>query len=108
MVAAAVVYSIHLGRSLGASEAYTALAADQPSYAAVARSALRFDQCKPPLYQILLHPVVQAFGHREFVLRAPSVIFAAASVGLLLGLGSRMFSPAIGVAAAVLWALNPL
>ena len=108
MLAAGALYSFHLGRTLGASEAYTAMAVDQPSYAAVIHAALRFDQCKPPLYQILLHAVVLVLGSSETVLRAPSVIFALVSVGVVLALGSRMFSPAVGVAAALLWAFSPV
>ena len=91
MLAAGALYSLHLGRTLGASEAYTAMAVDQPDYAAVIHAALRFDQCKPPLYQILLHTVVLVLGSSETVLRAPSVIFAVVSVGVVLALGSRMF-----------------
>ena len=30
------------------------------------------------------------------------------TVGLLLALGSEMFEPAVGIAAALIWALNPL
>lgn len=107
MLAAGCVYSFHIGRTLGPSEAYTAMAAVQPTYRAVIDAALRFDQCKPPLYQILLHSVVVMFGDSETVLRLPSVIFAMIGVGLLLALGSEMLTPAIGVAGAVLWALSP-
>jgi mannosyltransferase len=107
MLAAGCIYSFHIGRTLGASEAYSAMAAAQPSYGAVIHTALRFDQGKPPLYQILLHSLVVMFGDGETVLRLPSVISSMISVGLLLALGNEMLTPAIGVAAAVLWALSP-
>jgi len=108
MIAAGVIYSLHLGRALDSSEAYTALAAGQTSYAAVYRSAMRFDPGKPPLYQFMLHLLTVLFADSEAVLRVPSVIFSMATVGLLLALGSEMFEPAVGAAAALIWALNPL
>ncbi len=108
MLSAGAVYSLHLGRTLSASEAFSALAADQPGYRAVIHAALRFDPGKPPLYQMLLHSFVVVLGHSEAALRAPSVIFSMIGVGLLLGLGSEMFGVAEGVAAAILWALGPL
>ncbi len=107
MLAAASIYSLHIGRTLGASEAYSAMAAAQPSYGAVVHTALRFDQAKPPLYQILLHSLVLLLGDSETVLRIPSVLFSAIAVGLLMALGSEMLAPPIGIAAAVIWALSP-
>ena len=97
-----------MGRTLSASEAFSALAADQPGYRAVIHAALRFDPGKPPLYQMLLHSFVAVLGNSEAALRAPSVIFSMIGVGLLLALGSEMFGVAEGVAAAILWALGPL
>ena len=84
------------------------MAADQHSYRAVIDTTLRFDPGKSPLYPMLLHGVVAVFGNSEIALRAPSVIFAMLSVGLLLALGSEMFDAHVGVAGAVLWALSPL
>jgi mannosyltransferase len=108
IIATGVVSSLHLGRTLSTSEAYTAMAVSQPTYAAVIRAALRFDPGKPPLYQILLHSFVLVAGDSEAALRAPSVIFSMVTVGLFLVLGTEMFAPAVGVAAALLWALGPL
>ena len=66
----ALLYSFHLGSwSLGASEAYSALAATQSSFAGVIQEALRFDPGKPPLYQLLLHCFVRLFGNSEASLR---------------------------------------
>src|SRR5271170_1679569 len=108
MLAAGALCSLHLGRTLGASEAYSAMAADQHSYRAVIDATLRFDPGKSPLYPMLLHGVVAAFGNSEVALRAPSVIFAMISVGLLLALGIEVFDAQVGAAAAIVWALTPL
>ena len=108
VLAVGVVYWLHLRRSLGASEAYCALAASQGTYAAVIRTALRYDPGKPPLYQILLHSVVMVFGNGEIALRALSALFSVANIGLVLALGNAMFGPSVAMAAALLWALNPI
>jgi uncharacterized membrane protein len=108
MLVAGILCSLHLGRTLGASEAFSAMAAGQHDYRAVIRGALRFDPGKPPLYPILLHGLVGVFGNSETALRAPSVIFAMISVGILLALGDEMFGAEVGVAAAIVWALCPL
>ena len=108
MVAAGILYSLHLGRSFGASETYSALAASQSKYAAVIRMAERFDPGKPPLYQIVLHAFARIFGDREIALRSLSVLFSMVNVGLVLVLGTEMSAWPVGIVAAVMWALNPL
>ncbi len=108
MLAAGALYSFDIGRSFGASEAYSAMAAAQPTFAAAVHNALRFDQCKPPLYQVLLHGWALVFGGGDIALRALSLIFSMANVGLMMALGAAMFAPPVGVAGAVLWALSPL
>jgi hypothetical protein len=104
----AALSGIHLGRTLGASEAYTAMAAGQPTYADVVRYSLRFDPGKPPLHALLVHGFTVTLGHSETVLRLPSLLFTLLTVALFIGLGNEMFGPAVGIAAAVLWGLNPL
>jgi Dolichyl-phosphate-mannose-protein mannosyltransferase len=108
ILAAGLIYSLHLKRTLGASEAYTALTAGQASLGAVIRSALRFDPGKPPLYPVIVHGFIAVLGNGEVALRLPSVIFAMISVGLLLVLGAELFEGQVGFAAALLWALTPL
>ncbi len=107
-IVAGALYSLHLWRSLCSSEAYTALAASQPDYAGVIHMGLRFDPGKPPLYQLLLHPLVLLLGNSEPVLRAPSVFFSMLTVATVFALGSEMFQPEVGIAAAILWAISPL
>ncbi len=109
LAASAVVYSYRLGHEpLGASEAYSALAAAQPSIAEVARSALSLDPGKPVLYHLLLHWFCRLFGLGETPLRAFSVVWGVASVWLTFALARELFGFEVGLAAAVLWAFNPL
>jgi len=109
LAAAAAVYSFRLGHEpLGASEAYSALAAAQPSIAAVARSALSLDPGKPLLYHLLLHWFCRWFGTSETSLRAFSVVWGVAGVGLMFALARELFGFEVGLAAAILWAFNPV
>jgi mannosyltransferase len=109
LAAAAIVYFAAVGHwSLSSSEAYSALAADQHSLAAVIESAGRFDPGKPGLYQVLLHAVSGCLGDSEMVLRSPSAIFALASIVFVFLIGEEMFGFEDGLAGATLWAFNPL
>lgn len=102
-------YSYGLDRQpLGASEAYSALAAGQASAARVAHSALTLDPGKPVLYHLILHWFCGWFGLGEAALRAPSVFFGVLSVYLVFALGEDMFGFEVGLTAAVLWAFNPV
>jgi hypothetical protein len=108
ILAAGIIYSLHLGQTLASSEAYTAMVANQASYGAVWAAALRFDPGKPPLYPILLHGLIDSLGSSEIVLRAPSVICSMIGVGLVIALGGEMFDPMIGFAGAAIFALSPV
>lgn len=109
LAGAGLAYGYHLGREpLAASEAYSALAAAQPTITQVAHSALTLDPCKPVLYHLMLHWFCRWAGLSEAGLRALSVIFGLASVYLVLALGEDLFGFEVGWCAAVLWAFNPL
>ena len=109
LAASAAAYSYRLGHDpLGASEAYSALAASQPSLWMVGHSALSLDPGKPVLYHLLLHWSCRLTGSSEAGLRALSVVFGVASVWLVFALGHELFSFEIGLSAAILWAFNPL
>ena len=109
LTVSAVLYTYHLGRRpLGASEAYSALAASQPSIEQVAGCALRFDPGKPVLYHLLLHGFVRCFGTSETSLRLFSALWGVASVWLVYALATEWFGPEVGLAAAVVWAFNPM
>jgi uncharacterized membrane protein len=105
----AVLYAFRLGSwSLGASEAYSALAASQGSVSGVIQQALRFDPGKPPFYQILLHYFVGLFGNNETSLRAFSAIFALVALLPLYSLGLSMFGSGTALATVAIWAVNPV
>ena len=109
LTAAAALYPFQMGReSLGATEAYSALAATQPTVPQVARTALRLDPGKPVLYHLLLHWFCACFGTGEASLRAMSVLFALAALALVYALALELFGPEVAVAAALIWALHPL
>jgi hypothetical protein len=109
VTAATVVYSYHLGcHPLGASEAYSALAAAQPTASAVALNAMRFDPGKPVLYHLLLHWFCRWFGTSETALRAFSVGFGLVGVVLVCAYGQELFGTRVGFVAGAMWALNPL
>ncbi len=104
---AAGTYAYSLNRSLIANEAYSALAAFQPSIGLVAQNAIRFDPGKPVLYHILIHWFCGIFGHSEASIRAMSIFFGVAALALLIALGQDLFGFGIGIVAALLWAFNP-
>jgi uncharacterized membrane protein len=109
VVGAATVYAYRLGQApLAASEAYSALAAAQPSGRMVAQAALSLDPGKPVFYHLLLYWFCQWAGLGEAALRSLSLIFGVASVWLVFGLGQELFGYEVGICAAVLWGFNPL
>lgn len=61
---------------------------------------------QPPLYFLLLHFLVTAFGTNEFGLRFLSVAANAATIPLMYALGRRWFSEAVGLIAALAGALS--
>jgi uncharacterized membrane protein len=105
----AAVYAYHLGREpLAASEAYSALAAAQPSASLVAHTALGLDPGKPVFYHLLLHWFCRWTGRSEAALRSLSVVFGVISVWMVFLLGEDLFGFEVGWSAAILWAVNPL
>ncbi len=108
LLSAALLYFYDLGgKSLGASEAYSALAAGQPDAGAVIRTALRFDPGKPPLYHLLLHWFCAPFGRSGFSLRSFSAIWGIADLLMLFVLGGELFGAETALVAALMWAFNP-
>jgi len=109
LAVATLAYSYRLGyKALGPSEAYSALAASQPTVSAVAHNALELDPGKPVLYHLLLHWFCIWFGSSETALRAFSLIFGLAGVAMVFAYGRELFGPQVGLAAAASWAFNPL
>lgn len=109
LIAAAGIYSFRLGYdALGASEAYSAWAATQPTVGAIVRIPVLHDPGKQVFYYIVLHYFTSIFGASESALRAVSVIFALASIALVYVLGREMFDHDTALAAVAMWAFNPL
>jgi uncharacterized membrane protein len=68
---------------------------------------LRANDAHPVGYYAVLSLWIRAFGENLATMRTLSVIFGLAAVALVWRLGRRLFSPAVGVGAAALLALNP-
>ncbi|MDX1663886.1 MAG: glycosyltransferase family 39 protein [Candidatus Promineifilaceae bacterium] len=62
----------------------------------------------PPLYFLLIHATRALFGTSDFAFRYPSVLAGILLIPLLYQFGRRLYSPAAGILAALLAALNPL
>lgn len=109
LVASALLYGFRLGSSaLGASEAYSALAAAAHTARGAIAVALAYDPGKPPLYHLLLHWFALCFGTSEVALRAFSVIWGVAAVALVWAVGLELFDQATALSAAAIWAANPI
>jgi len=109
MVAAGVVYSIHLGADpLGASEAFSAWSAAKPGIGAIARTPILHEPGKFLFYYAALHYYTRIFGLSEISLRSMSVILSLAALTLVFALGREMFDESTALAAAAFWAFNPL
>ena len=73
---------------------------------------------KPPLFNWISVPFVEAFGFREWALKAPSILASAGVVGCLIFLGRRTFGGEgegregfgmeVGCVAALLWLASPV
>ena len=108
-VAAGFIYSFHLGTdALGASEAYSAWAAAKPGVGAIVRTPVLHDPGKQVFYYVVLHYYTRIFGLSEISLRSLSVIFSLTTLVLVFALGCEMFDDNTALAAAAMWAFNPL
>jgi 4-amino-4-deoxy-L-arabinose transferase-like glycosyltransferase len=108
-VAAGLVYFFHLGaNALGASEAYSAWAAAKPGVGAIVRTPVLHDPGKQVFYYVVLHYYTQIFGLSELSLRSMSAIFSLVTLALVFALGCEMFDESTALAAAAMWAFNPL
>ncbi len=108
-VVAALVYSFQLGAdALGSSEAYSAWAAAKAGIGAIVRTPILHDPGKQVFYYIVLHYYTRIFGLSEISLRSMSVIFSLVTLVLVFALGREMFDESTALAAAAMWAFNPL
>ena len=107
-VIACLIYSFHLGAdALGASEAYSAWAAGKP-VGAIVRTPVLHDPGKQVFYYLVLHYYTRIFGMSETSLRSLSVVFSLATLLLVFAIGCEMFDDNTALAAAAIWAFNPL
>lgn len=106
---AAFVYSYRLGAdALGASEAFSAWSAAKPSIAAIAQTPVLHEPGKFLFYYAALHFYTRVFGLSEASLRSMSVVLSLTTLVLVFALGREMFDDGMALAAAALWAFNPL
>ncbi len=108
-VVAALIYSNRLGADpLGASEAFSAWSAAKPGIGAIARTPILHEPGKFLFYYGALHYYTRIFGLSEVSLRSMSVVLMLAALMLLFALGREMFDEGTALAAATMWAFNPL
>jgi len=106
---AAVIYSYRLGAdALGASEAFSAWSAAKPGIGAIARTPILYEPGKFLFYYGALHYYTRIFGLSEVSLRSMSVVLSIATLALVFALGCEMFDDNTALAAAAIWAFNPL
>lgn len=77
------------------------------SYARLANGEAR-DNGNPPLYWLVAKAWVRAFGDDDVTLRWLSAVFGVLTVPLLGLVGRRLSGPAVGLGAALLFAVSPL
>ncbi len=103
---AAIVRAIHLAdRPFWLDEAFSALYARLDLATLV---ELRQRGTNPPLYHILLGYWSRLFGDSETALRSLSVVAGSAAVLAVYGLGRSIAGRGVGLAAAVLLAVNSI
>ena len=71
-------------------------------------SAVPRTESTPPLYYVLAWLWAQLFGTGEVGLRSLSAVFGTAAIPVMWALGRRLASVRVGLAAALLTAVNPL
>ncbi|MFO7320591.1 MAG: glycosyltransferase family 39 protein [Chloroflexota bacterium] len=104
LIALAVrLYHIEI-QSIWFDEGWSAYAATRPTLAAAAAA----DATNPPLYYMLLHIGVRAFGDSAFALRLVSALFGLLTIALAARLGGRLFGTRAALVAGFMTAFSPL
>ncbi|KHK00689.1 glycosyltransferase family 39 protein [Desulfovibrio sp. TomC] len=82
----------------------------EPSFAGVLAGAARqyppYIDFQPPLYYLIIHAVIDLFGHSDFYARLPAALAGAACAPLLYFLGKRLGGRACGIVAGAAVAVN--
>jgi hypothetical protein len=106
---AAIIYSYRLGAdALGGSEAFSAWSAAKPGIGAIARTPVLDEPGKFLFYYGALHYYTRIFGLSEISLRSMSVVLSLSTLILVYAIGCEMFDDNTALAAAAMWAFNPL
>ncbi|MGH7812446.1 MAG: glycosyltransferase family 39 protein [Candidatus Binataceae bacterium] len=109
LAAAALIYTHRIASdALNVSEACSAWIASRSSIGAIVKVPLAYGAAGTILYYIGLHCFVAMFGLGEAALRGFSVIFALIALVLIFAIGREMFDDKTALAAAAIWAINPL
>lgn len=102
---AAILRSIFLSKSLWLDEAWSAYQASVPLRVFLG-GTIGDGYSNMALYHVFLHFWIWLAGSSEISLRAPSVIFATATVPLIYVVGKELFDTEAGSIAALLMAVN--
>jgi mannosyltransferase len=104
LVLAGILRLLRIGASsLWADEAFSWLVARRSAWAILTQ---RLEPILPPLYHLLLHFWIQ-LGESEAVLRGFSALCGLLAIPVIYALGRELFTPAAGLAAALLMAVLP-
>lgn len=103
-LAAALVFLELATRSLWLDEAATISISSQ--HGSALWSAIARDGGNMLAYYLFQHGLIGLFGHAPAVVRAPSALATIVTVGLLAGIGRRLFDRRVAFAAGVLAAVS--
>ena len=92
------------GQSLWSDEGNSVALAQAPLGEIASRTAL---DIHPPLYYWLLHGWMRVFGESEVAVRSLSAVTGVLLVGVVYGLGTRLFDRRVGLIAALIAAVSP-
>lgn len=98
---------ISLNQSLWLDEAINVLAAKNYSLTDLITKYAVAD-FHPPGWFILIWIWTKLFGYSEVAVRIPSVIFGVLNIWIIYLIGKKLFSPNLGIIAALLICINPL
>lgn len=107
ILAGLILRLISLNQSLWLDEAISTLAVKNYFLRDLVAQYAKAD-FHPPGWFIILWFWTKIFGYSEIAVRIPSVIFGILSIWILYLLGKKLLSEKLGIAAALLLAVNPL
>ncbi|WP_161973170.1 glycosyltransferase family 39 protein [Halostella litorea] len=105
-VAAIILRLIDITDALWLDEAFTLHFLREYSYIGLVLE-LPVDDVHPPLYYVLLKPIVTVFGTSELALRSLSIVASAATVPVIAEIGRKIHSRQSGLIAAIVVVVAP-